>query len=131
MFQVIHLKKKIMQRWREAWEEALSDEQKNKLRMMLDGGALLFFFDYKNEIYGASEGSRVTFAKMKDYDDPDNTEGWRKEANFTANNLTKLGQGVNHQRIFGEKEMNDIDILSKDEAYERLSDFFTVEKEKQ
>ena len=43
------------------------------------------------KIYGAPEGSRVTFAKMRDPDDEDNTPGWLKEANFMATNLTKLG----------------------------------------
>jgi hypothetical protein len=128
MFKIINLKNKIMKSWREAWDEALSDDQKNKLKMMLDGGNMLFFFDYKNEVFGAPESGRVTFAKMKDPDDPDNTDGWRKEANFMATSLTKAGQGIGQQRIFGEKDISDIDVLDKEEAYDRLSEFFSKER---
>ncbi len=116
------------QKWRGMWEAALDDVQKKKLKMILDGGNLLFFFRYENDIFGASEGSRVTFAKMKDPDDEDHTEGWLKEANFMATNLTKLGQGQQQQMIFGMKDLHKIDVLTKEEAFAQMEEFFEKEK---
>jgi hypothetical protein len=121
---------RLMAHWKALWEDALDDQQKKKIKMMLDNGSLLFFFRHNKEIYGASEGSRVTFAKMKDPDDEDHTPGWMKEAMFTATNLTKLGQGEQVQTIFSEKDLKSIDVLSKDEAYFALEEFFEKEKEK-
>ncbi len=120
---------RLMAQWKNMWETALSDEQKRKLKMILESGNMIFFFTYKNEVYGAAEGSRVTFAKMKDPGDEDNTPGWLREANFSATNLTKLGQGQQVQTIFGQKDLKDIDVLSKEEAYDRLEEFFEKEKE--
>jgi len=120
---------RLMAHWSAMWEAALDDQQKKKLKMMLDSGSLIFFFNYQNEVFGASEGSRVTFAKMKDPDDEDHTPGWMREANFMATNLTKLGQGQQSQMVFNEKDLKAIDVLSKEEAYDALEEFF--EKEKQ
>ena len=118
---------RLMAYWRSLWEAALDDQQKKKLKMMLDGGGLIFYFRYKDEVYGAPEGSRVTFAKMKDPDDEDHTPGWLREANFMATNLTKMGQGQQVQTIFGEKDLKDVDVLSKEEAYDALEEFFEKE----
>ncbi len=116
------------QKWRGLWEAALDDLQKKKLKMILEGSNLLFFFRYENDIFGASEGGRVTFAKMKDPGDEDHTEGWLKEANFMATNLTKLGQGQQQQMIFGIKDLHKIDVLTKEEAFDQLEEFFEKEK---
>ena len=118
---------RLMAYWRSLWEAALDDQQKKKLKMMLDGGGLIFYFRYKDEVYCAPEGSRVTFAKMKDPDDEDHTPGWLREANFMATNLTKMGQGQQVQTIFGEKDLKDVDVLSKEEAYDALEEFFEKE----
>lgn len=121
--------KRLMSYWHHCWESALSDQQKKKLQMILDNGNLILFFRYKDEVYGAGEGSRVTFAKMKDPADEDHTAGWLKEASFMATNLTKMGQGQTSQMIFSEKDLKDIDVLSKEEAYSALEEFFEKEKD--
>jgi hypothetical protein len=121
---------KIISYWKTLWEAALSDQQKNKLKMMLDGGNLVFYFRYQNEVYGAGESSRVVFAKMKDPTDEDHTPGWLKETNFTATNLTQLGQGSASQMLFTDKELNKIDVLSRDEAMNALEEFFEKERNK-
>ena len=110
-------------------EAALDVIQKNKLKLMLDGGNLAFFFLFGNEIYGAGEGSRVMFAKMKDPEDEDHSPGWLKEANFVATNLNKLGQGIQHQMIFSDKDLTKIEVISKEEAFSSLERFFEDEKE--
>jgi len=121
--------KRLMAHWTTMWEAALDAQQRNKLKMMLDGGNLIFYFRYQNEVYGAPEGSRVTFAKMKDPNDEDYSPAWLKETNFMATNLTKLGQGQSGQTIFGEKELKSIDVLTKDEAMSALEEFFEKEKD--
>lgn len=120
--------KRIIAQWKALWEATLSDQQRNKLKMMLDGGNLVFFFRFTEEVYGAPEASRVIFAKMKDPNDEDHTPGWMKEANFTATNLTKLGQGIQSQMMFTKDELNKIDVLTRDEAFFALEEFFEREK---
>jgi hypothetical protein len=114
----------MLDKWKTYWEAALSHIQKNQLKMILESGQMILFFRYKGDVFGAGEGSRVTFAKMKDQKDEDHTPGWLKEANFMATNLTKLGQGQQQQMIFGAKELPLIDIMTKDEAYNQLEEFF-------
>lgn len=118
--------KKIMQDWKVLWECLLSDQQKNKIKVMLDSNEFIFYFKYQNEIYAGSEGNRVTFAQMKN-PDKDNP-GWAKEANFMATNLNKLGLGEQTQMVFGHKELSSIEIISKDQAYKTLEKFFEKEK---
>jgi hypothetical protein len=129
MFSRLDCKKRLMDAWHKMWDEALDSAQKNKLKMMLDGGTLILFFRYEEDVFGAPESSRVTFAKMKDENDEDHTPGWIKEANFMATNLTKLGQGSQQQMIFYNKDLPKIDVLSKEEAYESLEEFFEKEKD--
>lgn len=118
---------RFLDRWHKMWGEALDHAQKNKLKLMLDGSGMILFFIYKDEVYGAPEGSRVTFAKMMDEEDEDNTPGWKSEANFMAQNLTKLGQGQQVQMIFSEKDLPLIDVITKEEAFEQLEEFFEKE----
>lgn len=120
---------KALQNLRNIWEAALDAAQKNKIKMILENGSSIFFFRYEKEIYGASEGARVTFAKMKDETDDDHTQGWMKEACFTALNLTKLGQGQQVQMVFFAKDLGKIDVLTKEEAYDALEDFYEKEKD--
>ena len=47
--------KRIIAQWKALWEAALSDQQRNKLKMMLDGGNLVFFFRFGEEVHGAPE----------------------------------------------------------------------------
>jgi hypothetical protein len=110
-------------------EAALDSIQKNKLKLMLDGGNFSFFFTFEDSVFGGDEGSRVMFAKMKDLDDEDNSPGWLKEAHFTAINLNKMGQGVQLQMIFGETDLPKVHIISRDEVLAQLSAFFEREKD--
>lgn len=102
--------------------EAIEDEdRKNKIKLVLDGGNFIFFFKYKENIYGTGESGRVTFAKMKDSQDEENTDAWRKEANFIATNLNDMMLGKQNQTIFGEKECNEIDVIAdKDKVFSDL-----------
>jgi len=117
----------LMKNFRDFWESSLSDLQQKKLRMLFDGGNLLFFFRYNNEVYGAPELSRVTFAKMKNPDD-DESMGFRKEASFTATNLSKLAIGQQQTMLFVYKDLPQIGVLSKEEAMRALEEFLEEQK---
>ncbi len=113
------------------FEAALDVLQKNKLKMLVEGGNFVFFFIFSNDVFGAGEGSRVTFAKMKDPQDTDNNPGWLKEASFTASNLTKMGQGVQLQMLFTSRDVPNLEVISKDEALSTLEAFFQQEKDQE
>jgi hypothetical protein len=116
---------RMMQKWLSLWESVvLNDEGRNKIRLMLDGGNLLFFFRFKNEIYGTNEAARVTYAKLRDDDDPDAGPEWKKEANFTATNLNNAVKGRATQNIFSEKDVDEIKIIhNKEEVFQSLVNF--------
>lgn len=82
----------------------------------MDSGEFIFFFKYKGDVYGTGESGRLVFAQMKNPSD-ENTDGWKKEASFTACNLCHLAQNNRTETVFGAKELNDIDVIAdKDEV---------------
>jgi hypothetical protein len=98
------------------WEQT---DKSTRINSILDG-EFIFFFVYDKELYGAPEGSRVTYAKMRDKNDEDNTKGWLKEANFMASNLYKCLDGENNHRIFGYKELNNIHVITDKKEVEKM-----------
>lgn len=110
----------IVEKWKKALFEAISNDKKTKAKNLVDN--LMFFFSFKGEPYGASENSRVTYAKMKDDNDEDNTKSWRKEANFSAANLKKCLDGEETQTIFSIKDLDDIKVINKEKALKLLGD---------
>lgn len=112
--------KHLLQRWHDLWQEGAADEKRNRVKMILDGSNVIFFFLYKGDLYGASESGRVTFAKMLDKKDPDNTKGWRKEATWTATNLYQSVDGKKNQTILGEKDLKDIKVIGDKDKVEEL-----------
>lgn len=110
----------LLKTWNLIWQEHLQEEKRNRLRMLLDGSNLLFFFRYKGDIYGASEASRVTYAKLKDPQDEDNTLAWRKEVNFTATNLNRCIDGEDNQTVFSNKDLKDIHVMSDKSQIEKM-----------
>jgi hypothetical protein len=107
--------KRILQHWRQVWAEGVDDIE-NKVKLLMDSGEFIFFFKYKDEIYGTGESGRLTFAQMKNPSD-ENTDGWKKEASFTACNLCHLAQNNRTETVFGAKELDGIDVIAdKDEV---------------
>lgn len=80
---------------------------------VLDGRNLILFFKKGEGIYGAPEDSRVVFARMKSPDE-ETPEGWGDDANFVALDLLKALVGQNSQSVFGQKDLEDINVLDKD-----------------
>jgi pantothenate synthetase len=104
--------KKLINQWNLVWKEQVAETKRNRAKMIVENGNLIFFFTCRNDLFGAGESSRVTYAKMIDPKDEDNTEGWLKEANFTGLNLYKCVNGEQAETIFGEKDLKQIDIIT-------------------
>lgn len=88
--------------------------------MLLDGQNLLLFFQFEDNLYGATEQHRITFSKMKSPDE-EATPEWIKEANFLAFNLTSALSGSPTQEIFYSKDIDDISVVNKEDAFKILS----------
>lgn len=86
----------------------------NEKQSVLDD--FIFFFKHKDKVYGASESSRLTFAKMKDKKDEDGKNPkWVAAANFVANDLKEKSQTV-----FGKKDLEDIKVIDREKAEKML-----------
>mgnify|MGYP000125459151 CR=1 FL=1 len=109
----------LLDRWQRTLTEqrAVSDAA-NKVKMLLSSGGMLFYFEFEGDIYGSDESGRVTFAKLKDQGDEDNTEGWRKEAGFVAQNLSKAVVGQAEKKMFTAEDMKDVHVLPGRDAVE-------------
>jgi hypothetical protein len=77
-----------------------------------------FFFKKGGEIFGAPEESRLAFARMK-HPEPEE-KVWAKDANFSAIDLQKAIGGETTQRLFSNKDLAEIKILEKDDAFKAL-----------
>lgn len=102
------------------WDEYII-EQKNEdnIKSIIEEKELIMFFKKENEYYGTSEDGRIIYAKLKNPHEK-MPEGWRKEANFTAFNLTKLIQGETIQNIFNYKDLKKIKIIDEKKLIEKL-----------
>lgn len=112
--------KKIISQWNLVWKEQADEVKRNRAKMIVENSNLIFFFTCRKELYGCEESSRVTYAKMVDPKDEDNTEGWLKEANFNALNLYKCVNGEQSETIFGEKDLKDIDVITDKKKVENM-----------
>lgn len=102
------------------WDEALIEQdQESKINALLDNGEFILFFEKDGDIFGADENSRVILAKLKNPDD-DLPSGWEEEANFAAQNLSKTVQGESSQHVFGHNDLDEIKIIDRDAAFDRL-----------
>jgi len=107
-------------KWLDIWDYYLENEEKeNKIRNLLNGQNLIFFFKKGNSVFGAPEESRVVFAKMKSPEE-DAVEDWIKEASFAAFDLVKALDGNEVENIFTAKDLNSIKIIDKEEAEDLL-----------
>lgn len=95
----------------------LSEDEKDggAINHQIDAQGLILFFSKDNDIYGAPEGSRVVFARMKHPQDDDSSE----DASFSAQNLSKLGSGEFGHQVFGKEDIKKIKILDRDEAVKK------------
>lgn len=102
------------------WDEYLLEQNnENNIKSIIEEKELIMFFRKDNEYYGAGEEGRIIYAKLKNPNEK-MPEGWEKEANFTAFNLTKLVEGQTIQNVFGYKDLKKIKIISEEKLIEKL-----------
>jgi len=96
-----------------------SEDKESKIKTLLDGQGLILFFKKGKDIFGASEESRLIFAKMKTPDE-DVNDDWLKEAIFMALNLKKALLGKEVESTFSTKDLKSIKIIDRDDAEKLL-----------
>jgi hypothetical protein len=92
------------------------NQEKIKVKVLLEDNGLVFFFKKDNTIYGATENNRLTFSRMKNPEKED--ENWSKEASFTAVNLEDKELSKN---IFNKKDIEQIEIIDQEKAEKQLT----------
>lgn len=80
---------------------------------------LCLFFKKDGVIYGATETSRITFAKMKNPESEED-ENWKKEATFTAYDLEKSADGSRVKSVFNSEDVEKVTPISQDQAEKEL-----------
>ena len=98
------------------WNEALSAD---KIQTMLDDNGFVLFFTKEKEVFGATEDGRLIFARMK-HPDPEEPEGYMKEATFSATNLTRAVEGEKTETVIGRRDLAKLKIISQEEAEKLL-----------
>jgi hypothetical protein len=95
------------------WDN-IKDKFNNKC--LLEDNNLIFFFKKDKVLYGASENSRLTFARMKN---PDSDEKeWSKDATFSAYSLE---EDKPSEILFGAKDLDKIKVIDQKKAEKELS----------
>lgn len=92
------------------------DDKFVRAKMLVDGNDYIFFFVCKGSIYGANENARAVFSVMKN---PMGEVGY-EEMNFQATNLSQAMIGDPKEEIFVYKDIENIKVIRKDEAYDKL-----------
>lgn len=80
---------------------------------------LCLFFKKDGVIYGASESSRITFARMKNPETKEDDD-WKKEATFSAYDL-EASQGEEKKRVpFNYSDVEKLKLISQEQAEKEL-----------
>jgi hypothetical protein len=96
----------------------LWDNVKDKFnkKCLMEDNELMFFFKKDNVLYGASENSRLTFARMKNPEKED--KNWVKDATFSAYNLEEEKP---NETVFGKKDLEEIKVIDQEKAEKELN----------
>lgn len=93
------------------------DDTTGKVKMLLDGQNLIMFFVKDGILYGCSEESRLTFARIKH---PNDEDADLSEARFAAINLFDALVGKSTENLFTKKDMKKIKIVNQPKAQAML-----------
>ena len=96
-----------------------ADKGENDIKHMLDSQGMILFFTKDSDVYGAGEGSRVIFAKLKN-PSKDMADGWEDEASFTGHNIGKMTSGEPCTHVFGKPDIKKIKIIDQDAAVKKV-----------
>lgn len=97
------------------WYEAAAD----RLNSIVDQNGFVLFFVKNKDVYGATEDSRVVFAKLKN-PEKDLPSGWTDQANFSAYNLSSIIKGENGNCLFSKDDLKEIQVIDREKALEKL-----------
>lgn len=98
------------------WDEYLENEEiESKINNYLNNNGYVMFFKKDDDIFGAPEEGRITFAKMKN-PDGDLPDSWSKDASFSADNISKALEGINNQAFVGKDTVGKIKVIDQDNA---------------
>ena len=89
------------------------DDATAKIKMLLDGQNLIMFFLKDKIVYGCSEESRLTFARIKH---PNKEDSDLTDARFAAINLFDALRGQTTENLFTKKDMKKIKILTQEKC---------------
>lgn len=90
-------------------------KEKFNKKCLLEDNDLVFFFKKDKILYGASENSRLVFARMKNPESED--KKWSEDATFSAYNLEEEKP---NEVVFGAKDLNKIKVLDQEKAEKEL-----------
>jgi hypothetical protein len=97
----------------------LKEEIEGKINSLIDSAGHILFFKKGEDLFGAGEDGRVVFAKMKNPDD-EMPVNWEEEASFSADNLNKVVKGEPPQHVFHKADLDEIQIMDREEVVESL-----------
>lgn len=80
---------------------------------------LCLFFKKEKEIYGATENSRITFARMKNPESKED-EDWKKDATFVAYDLEKTEGDNKSISVFSSEDVSKLKVITMDQAEKEL-----------
>jgi hypothetical protein len=105
----------------DVWGTHLENECKAAVKVLMNSGSFVFFFEFEKEIFGGSEDTRIVFATLKN-PPKEMPKGWKEEASFMGVNLTTMSkEGNPTRRTFYNKDIKKINILEKKEAENKLN----------
>lgn len=90
-------------------------KEKFNKKCLLEDNDLVFFFKKDKILYGASENSRLVFARMKNPESED--KKWSEDATFSAYNLEEEKP---NEVVFGSKDLDKIKVLDQEKAEKEL-----------
>ena len=97
----------------------MDEDAQSKVDALIDNSGHILFFKKDKDIFGATEDSRVVFAKIKNPDD-DAPNEWGDEASFSADNLNKKIRGEPGQHVFCKEDLKQIEVIDREDAVKAL-----------
>ena len=105
----------------DTWDTHLENERNAAVKILVNSGSLVFFFEFEKEIFGSPEESRIVFATLKN-PTKDLPDGWKEEASFMGVNLSVMSkEGNPTRRTFSYKDIKKINVLEKKEVETKLN----------
>jgi len=80
---------------------------------------LCLFFKKDGILYGATETSRITYARMKNPESKED-EAWKKDATFTAYDLEKSADGTKVKSVFNSDDVDKLIAIDEEQAEKEL-----------